>query len=76
MEAVGVTLGVLGLSGLLTVSLDCFHYIQDGCSLGKDFIYLEAQLRAKRIRLYTWAYAYGFTCHSGRYNRRLDHPVW
>jgi len=74
MEAVGVTLGVLGLSGLLTVCLDCFYYIQDGRSLGRDFIHLEGQLRAQRLRLYAWAHACGFTRPDGRYDYRLDHP--
>jgi hypothetical protein len=75
MEAVGVTLGVLGLSGLLTVCLDCFHYIQDGRSLGKHFLFLEGQLGAHRIRLYAWAHACGYTGPDG-YDPRLDHPVW
>lgn len=76
MEAVGVILGVLGLSGLVTVCLDCFHYIQDGRSLGKDFLFLEGQLSAHRIRLYAWGHACGFTRPDGCYDRRLDNPVW
>ncbi len=76
MEPVGTTLGVLGLAGLLSVCLDCFHYIQDGRSLGKDFAFLEGQLSAHRIRLYAWAHACGFTRSDGRYDSRLDSPVW
>src|SRR5204863_9022360 len=41
VEPVGTTIGALGLLGLVTVALDCFDRVQDGMSLGKDFILLK-----------------------------------
>ncbi|KAI6786013.1 uncharacterized protein J7T54_006352 [Emericellopsis cladophorae] len=74
-EPVGTTLGALGILGLLSVSLDCFNFIQDGMSLGKDFAHIDGQLSTLRIRLYAWAKACGFLRGQG-YDKRLDSPEW
>lgn len=74
-EAVGTALGALGVVGLLTVCLDCFDFIQNGLSLGNDFVLLEGQFSGLRIRLFAWGKACGFMSVRG-YDRRLDHPAW
>jgi hypothetical protein len=74
-EPVGTALGALGVCGLLTVCLDCFNLIQDGISLGKDFVLVEGQFSALRMRLYAWGHACGFMSERG-YDRRLDNPAW
>jgi ubiquitin-conjugating enzyme E2 D/E len=74
-EPVGIVLGVLGISGLLSVSLDCFNFVQDGMSLGKDFAHIDGQLSTLRIRLYAWGKACGFFSDEG-YDKRLDNPQW
>ncbi len=75
IDPVGTTLGVLGVVELLTVCLDCFNFIDDGLSLGKDFVLYEGQFSALRIRLYAWGKACGFM-NDGGYDERLDHPSW
>jgi hypothetical protein len=50
---------------LVTVCLDCFDRVQDGLSLVKDFIFLEGQFSAPRIRLFAWAKVCGFKSDSG-----------
>ena len=74
-EVAGLALGGLGIAGLLSVCLDCFELIQDGRSLGKDFVLLEGQLSALRIRLFAWGKACGFMSEAG-FDKRLDHPSW
>jgi ubiquitin-conjugating enzyme E2 D/E len=75
IEPVGTTIAGLGLLALISVALDCLDRVQDGMSLGKDFVLLEGQFSNYRIRLFAWAKACGFFNESG-YDRRLDNPTW
>lgn len=72
-EAVGTTLGALGLAGLLSVCLDCFSFIQDGRSVGKDFTLLHGELINQQFRFRVWTQESGFLSKGG-YDRRLDNP--
>jgi hypothetical protein len=74
-ELVGTFLSGLGLMGLFTVCVDCFSYIQAGRSMGKDFVLLEGQFSAIKLRFIAWSVACGFFSSDG-YDRRLDNDVF
>lgn len=73
-EAAGLALGVIGLAGLFSNCLDCFHLIQTGLSLDKDYKLLETKLRNQELRLCAW----GAACRlddQEQYDSALDEPV-
>jgi len=72
-DPVSAILGVLGLAGLLTVCVDCFDYVQDGRSLGKDFAFLDGQFQALHFRFFAWGEAVGLTRPEG-YDQRFNDP--
>lgn len=59
-EPVGVTLGVLGISGLISVCLDCYSFVQDGFSVGQSYAQFEADMSHQSVRLFAWAKACGY----------------
>lgn len=70
-EPVGTTLGALRVVGLLSVCLDCFYFIQDGRSVGKDFTLLHGEFINQQFRFRVWTRVSGFFSKGG-YDRRLD----
>ncbi len=67
MEPVGLTLAVIGLSGLFSTCVDCFQLVQKGRCLGGDYHILETKYNNQRIRLLAWGRACGYVGenHSG-----------
>ncbi|KAK8002539.1 hypothetical protein PG989_002258 [Apiospora arundinis] len=70
-EPVGITLGALGVVGLLSVCIDCFDFVQNGRSVGTDFVFLQGDFASQILRFRIWARISGFFDKSG-YDRRLD----
>ncbi len=60
MEPVGFAFAVVGLAGLFSTCLDCFHLVQTGCYLGRDSLILETKYSNQRLRLSAWGRACGF----------------
>jgi hypothetical protein len=71
MEAVGLTVGVVGLAGLFSACIDCFELIQRGRYLGKDYLLLETKFANQILRFTTWGRACGLV-GSTEYDAGLD----
>ena len=60
MEAVGFTVGVVGLVGTFTACVDCFDYVRIGRRLGRDYETSVIKLDLIRLRFTRWGEAAGF----------------
>jgi Ras family protein A len=61
MEAAGLAVGVVGLAGLFSACVDCFHYIDAGRRYEYDSEILIAKFHIQHVRLYLWGYLVGLT---------------
>lgn len=60
MEAVGLTLGFIGLAGMFTTCVDCFKLVQIYRSRSSDFDTLQTMLDNQQFHLMAWGRACGF----------------
>ncbi|GAB1316126.1 hypothetical protein MFIFM68171_06336 [Madurella fahalii] len=61
MEPAGHVVGVVGLAGLFSTCIDCFHLVRSGRYLGRDYLILETKYNNQHLRLSAWGRACGFT---------------
>ena len=61
MEAVGFTVGAVGLVGTFTACVDCFDYIRIGRRLGRDYETSVIKLDLIRLRFTRWGEAAGLS---------------
>lgn len=59
MEAAGLTVGVVALTGLFNNAVDCFEYIQLGRNFSKGFQTNLLKLDSVRLRLSRWGECIG-----------------
>jgi hypothetical protein len=74
MEAAGLALGAVGLTGLFTACVDCYQLVRRGAALDKDYKIIETKFNNQELRLSTWGRACGLL-GTGGYDARLDEPV-
>jgi Ras family protein A len=74
MEAAGLALGAVGLTGLFTACVDCYQLVRRGAALDKDYKIIETKFNNQELRLSTWGRACGLLGTDG-YDARLDEPV-
>lgn len=74
-EAAGLALGVAGLAGLVTSSIECFEYVQLGRNLGKDYGGALARLDVVQLRISRWAVATGILTDPERPDVQYKGPV-
>ncbi|KAL5611122.1 hypothetical protein FOBRF1_007239 [Fusarium oxysporum] len=74
MEATGLALGAVGLTGLFTAFVDCYQLVRRGAALDKDYKIIETKFNNQELRLSTWGRACGLLDADG-YDARLDEPV-
>jgi hypothetical protein len=59
MEPISFTIGVAGLSGLLTASLEVLDHIYTAKSYGEDYDLFITKIEIERLRLFRWGQAVG-----------------
>ena len=59
MEVVGLTVGIVGLTGLFNNAVNCFEYVQLGRNFGKTFQTSLLKLDNSRLRLSRWGKSVG-----------------
>ncbi|KAH7081992.1 small s protein [Paraphoma chrysanthemicola] len=61
MEVGGLAVGIVALAGLFNNAMDCFEYVQLGCSFGNNFQTNLLKLDNARLRLSRWGQAVGLS---------------
>jgi Ras family protein A len=74
MEAAGLALGAVGLTGLFTACVDCYQLVRRGAALDKDYKIIETKFNNQELRLSTWGRACGLLDADG-YDARLNEPA-
>ncbi|KAL8988425.1 MAG: hypothetical protein Q9169_008556 [Polycauliona sp. 2 TL-2023] len=64
MEAAGLAVGVIGLTGTFTACVECFEYVQFGLEFGQDFGKCLLKMDVARLRISRWGAAMGFNMKS------------
>jgi hypothetical protein len=59
MDPFSITIGVAGLSGLLTASLEVLDHIYTAKSYGEDYDLFITKIEIERLRLFRWGQAVG-----------------
>jgi Ras family protein A len=74
MEAAGLALGAVGLTGLFTACVDCYQLVSRGAALDKDYKIIETKFNNQELRLSTWGRACGLL-DAAEYDTRLNEPI-
>jgi predicted DNA-binding protein (UPF0251 family) len=74
MEPISFTIGVAGISGLFSASLDALDRISAAKSYGTDYHLFTTKLSSERRRLIRWGHAVGLTPGSGVSHALLQDP--
>ena len=53
------SVGIASLAGLFSNCIECFHIVQQGRYLGRDYLVLETKFMNQRLRLLAWGRACG-----------------
>ncbi|RYP13842.1 hypothetical protein DL767_010531 [Monosporascus sp. MG133] len=72
-EPVGTAIGVLGLAGLFSTTLQAWSFIDAGRAHAKNFSLFRTKLDNQRILFMIWGKKMGFGSVEG-YDKRLDDP--
>ena len=80
MDPTGFTVGVIGLSGLVSGCIEAFDIVQAKSNYGREQTKLFTQLEIERCRLLIWAEAVGLIPQPQRsdsrfLSRRVDHLI-
>jgi len=73
-EPVGIALGVLGLAGLFSATLEAWSFVDSGRAHARNFSLLRTKLDNQRILFVIWAKRMGFGSDEG-YDKRLEDPL-
>ncbi|KAF8541153.1 prion-inhibition and propagation-domain-containing protein [Trichophaea hybrida] len=75
MEPAGLALGIAGLAGLWSTSLEVFDQISAAREYGEKYSMLVAQLEVERARFMLWGRDVGLSSSNDRVNERLQDPI-
>ncbi|RYP73010.1 hypothetical protein DL771_003878 [Monosporascus sp. 5C6A] len=73
-EPVGTAIGVLGLAGLFSTTLQAWSFIDAGRAHAKNFSLFRTKLDNQRVLFMIWGKKMGFGSVEG-YDKRLDDPL-
>ncbi|RYP45368.1 hypothetical protein DL769_011468 [Monosporascus sp. CRB-8-3] len=72
-EPIGLAVGVLGLAGLFSATLEAWSFVDAGRAHAKSFSMLRTKLDGQRVLFMIWGKKMGFGSAEG-YDKRLNDP--